>query len=332
MIHCIFTIDYEIYGSGQGALRELVYDPAEKLRSTFQKYNAKFVAFVEVAELEMIEAEATDPDIDLVKQQIRDFYREGFELGLHLHPQWYKAKYENGNWLLDYSEYNLCALPRERVGQIVDRSIAYFRKVLSVDDFTPIVFRAGNWLFQPAKTVASVLAERGIKVDSSVFKGGIRHAHKLNYRKSIRNGYFWRFTEDAEISVPEGVLLELPIYTQMVPFWQMLNTKRVGLERKGFSAAKSRKSNLYRLMDFFRFRHPLKLDFTRMTVDELTRMMDKVIRDDQRSPALFKPLVAIGHTKDLVDFETVESFLSYLKQKKIAITTFREAYDKCVKG
>ena len=309
-------------------MRELVYDPAEKLRSTFQKYNAKFVAFVEVAELEMIEAEATDPDIDLVKQQIRDFYREGFELGLHLHPQWYKAKYENGNWVLDYSEYNLCTLPRERVGQIVDRSIAYFRKVLSVDDFTPIVFRAGNWLFQPTRTAANVLAERGIKVDSSVFKGGIRHAHKLNYRKSIRNGYFWRFTEDAEISVPEGVLLELPIYTQMVPFWQMLNTKRVGLERKGFSAAKSRKSNLYRLMDFFRFRHPLKLDFTRMTVDELTRMMDKVIRDDQRSPASFKPIVALGHTKDLVDFETVESFLSYLNKKGIAVSTFENVYEK----
>jgi len=309
---------------------ELVYHPAEKLRSTFQKYNAKFVAFVEIAELEMIEAEATDSDIDLVKQQIGDFYREGFELGLHLHPQWYKAKYENGNWQLDYSEYNLCALPRERIGQIVDRSIAYFRKVLSHDDFTPIVFRAGNWLFQPAKTVANVLADRGIKVDSSVFKGGIRHAHKLNYRKSIRNGYFWRFTEDAEISVSEGVLLELPIYTQMVPFWQMLNTKRVGLERKGFLAAKSRKSNLYRLMDFFRFRHPLKLDFTRMTEDELIRMVDTVIKEDQQDPTSFRPIVAIAHTKDLIDFETVESFLSYLKQKKIAITTFREAYDKCL--
>ena len=330
MIHCIFTIDYEIYGSGQGTLRELVYDPAEKLRSTFQKYNAKFVVFVEVAELEMIEAEATDPDIDLVKQQIRDFYQEGFELGLHLHPQWYKAKYENGNWLLDYSEYNLCALPRERVGQIVDRSIAYFRKVLSDDDFTPIVFRAGNWLFQPAKTVASVLAERGIKVDSSVFKGGIRHAHKLNYRKSIRNGYFWRFTEDAEISVPEGVLLELPIYTQMVPFLKMLTTKRIGQEQKASSTAQTYKMRLYRLMDFLRLWQPLKFDFCRMTINELTRMIDTVIKEDQKDPESFKPIVAIGHTKELIDFETVESFLAYLRKKEIPISTFKDVFDRCV--
>ena len=83
--------------------------------------------FVEVAELEMIEANGTDPAIDLVKHQIRDFYEEGFELGLHLHPQWYNARYENGKWLLDYSEYNLCTLPRERIAanrRSLDRLLA----------------------------------------------------------------------------------------------------------------------------------------------------------------------------------------------------------------
>lgn len=329
MIECIFTIDYEIYGNGEGSLWELVYEPAERLREIFRKRNVRFVAFIEAAEVERMEAEATDPDIDLVKQQIREFYREGFELGLHLHPQWYNGRFKNGRWELDYSEYNLCTLPQKRIVQIVDRSIAYLKEILGAHDFIPLSFRAGNWLFQPARPLTGILAERGIKVDSSVFKGGIRHAHKLNYRKSIRNGYFWRFTEDVEISVPEGVLLEFPIYTQMVPFWQMLNTKRVGLERKGFSAAKSRKSNLYRLMDFFRFRHPLKLDFTRMTVDELTRMIDKVIQEDQKDPTSFRPIVAIGHTKDLVDFETVELFLRYLGKKGIKISTFEEVYPKC---
>jgi len=30
MIDCIFTIDYEIYGNGEGSLRELVYEPTQK--------------------------------------------------------------------------------------------------------------------------------------------------------------------------------------------------------------------------------------------------------------------------------------------------------------
>ena len=112
MIECIFTIDYEIFGSGEGSLRELVYEPTERLKAIFNKSQARFVTFVEAAEIEMIEAKGTDPAIDLVKRQIRDLYSEGFEIGLHLHPQWYNARYENGRWQLDYSEYNLCTLPQ----------------------------------------------------------------------------------------------------------------------------------------------------------------------------------------------------------------------------
>ncbi len=329
MIECIFTIDYEIYGNGEGSLRELVYEPAEKLREIFRKRNAPFVAFIEVAELERMEAEGTDPAIDLVKKQIREFYGDGFELGLHLHPQWYSARYENGRWLLDYSEYNLCTLPQERIVQIVDRSIAYLRKVLGVIDFTPHSFRAGNWLFQPTRSAANLLAERGIKVDSSVFKGGLQHQHKLDYRRALRNGYYWTFTGQVDVPDPDGSLLELPIHTQMVPFWQMLTTKRVGLQRKGPSAVQSGKEKLYRLLDFLRFWQPLKFDFCRMTIQELTQMVEKVIREDQKNLTMFRPIVAIGHTKDLIDFETVESFLSYLGKKEIKVSTFEEVYDKC---
>lgn len=329
MIECIFTIDYEIYGNGEGSLRKLVYEPAQQLMGIFNKLNRRFVVFVEAAELEKIQECGTDNTIDEIRWQIQELYQQGFEIGLHLHPQWYNARYEKGSWLLDYSEYNLCTLTRERIAQIVDRSIAYFRDVLSVADFTPLSFRAGNWLFQPTRTAANVLAERGIKVDSSVFKGGLQHQHKLDYRQALRNGYYWKFTERVEEANPKGALLELPIHTQMVPFWRMLTTKRVGLQRKGSPAAQTGKKRLYRLLDFLRFWHPLKFDFCRMTINELTRMVDTVIREDQENPTSFRPIVAIGHTKDLVDFETVESFLSYLEQKGIAVSTFSDVYQKC---
>jgi hypothetical protein len=330
MIECIFTIDYEIYGNGEGSLRELVYEPAERLRTIFRKWNAHFVAFIEIGEIEMLEAKGADHAINLVKDQIRDFYKEGFELGLHLHPQWYNSRYEAGRWKLDYREYNLCILPRERIVQIVDRSIDYFRKILGVADFTPFSFRAGNWLFQPTRTTASVLAERGIKVDSSVFKGGLQHQHKLDYRRALKNGHYWTFSDQVDVPDPGGTLLELPIYTQMVPFWRMFTTKRIGLQRKGPSAVQNSKNRFCRIMDFVRFWYPLKFDFCRMTIDELTRMVDAAIREDQEDPTSFRPIVAIGHTKDLVDFEAVEKFLSYLIQKKIKISTFEEVYPKCL--
>ena len=329
MIECIITIDYEIYGNGEGSLKELVYEPSERLREIFRKWNASFVAFVEVAELEMIEASGTDPAIDLVKNQIRDFYRERIELGLHLHPQWYTGRYDNGRWLLDDSEYNLCTLPQERIVQIVDRSIAYFRHVLGVADFTPLSFRAGNWLFQPTQAAANVLAERGIKLDSSVFKGGLQHRHGLDYRRACGNDYYWTFSDHVDIPDSNGALLEVPTYTQMVPFWKMLTAKRVGMKRKEPSNNRLSNHRIGRFLDFLRFWYPLKLDYCRMSFDELTSMVDKVVREDQKDPGRFRPIVAIGHTKDLIDYETVQDFLSYLERKGIKVSTFKEVYSKC---
>jgi hypothetical protein len=329
MIECIFTIDYEIYGDGQGSLRDLIYDPAEKLKAVFEKEKARFVLFVEVAELEVIEAAGTDPAIGRVRQQIRDFHRDGFEIGLHLHPQWYNARRKNGRWELDYSEYNLCTLPRDRIVQIIDRAIAYLRDVLGAADFTPLSFRAGNWLFKPTQPAAEVLAARGIKVDSSVFKGGVRHQYQLDYRRALRNGDYWFFSDQVDLPDPEGALLEFPIHTRMVPFWKMIKPKRINSRHIGIGTAQSGRETLCRLVDFLRYRHPLKLDFCCMTLSELTQMVDAAIEEDRWKPSTCKPIVAIGHTKELADFDTIGHLLSYLRRRGVSISTFQNIYQEC---
>ena len=328
MIECIFTIDYEIYGNGEGSLEDFVYEPTQKLIDIFDEAQAKMVVFVEVVELEKIEAFNSDPAIDKVKKQIKELHDKGHEIGLHLHPQWFNARYENGKWELDYSEYNLCALPKERIEEIVKESIKYLQSILGTPGFKPFSFRAGNWLFQPTSTAANVLAEQGIKIDSSVFKGGLQHYHKLDYRRSKRNGYYWKFQGDVNTPDPDGALLEIPIYTQLVPFWKMITSKRVGLQQKGGTSSQTIKQKMYRILDKMRLRYPLKLDFCRMTIYELTGMVDAAVCNDKMDPKLYRPLVAIGHTKDILDFETVDFFLSYLKQKSIAVTTFKKANNK----
>jgi hypothetical protein len=328
MIECVFTLDYEIYGNGSGALQELVYEPAERLKTIFEKHNMRFVTFVEAAELETIEAGNTDQAIGLVKSQLRDFYGRGYELALHIHPQWYNARYYDGRWQLDYSEYNLCLLTRDRVSQIVARSIDYLRKLLGAPDFTPLSFRAGNWLLQPTRTVAEVLTEQGIKIDSSVYKGGLQHQHNLDYRRSCKNGYYWRFADDVNIPDPQGALLEIPTYTDMVPLWRMFSSKRIGLQHKSLTKTRQKKMRLSRFRDVLRSRYPMKLDFCRLTCNQLTHILDKEIRLDRSDPTVYRPIVAIGHTKDLSDLDNIRAFLSYLDTKKIKISAFQDAYHK----
>lgn len=332
MIECVLTVDYEIYGNGNGSLNELVLEPADQLMAISQKLDARLVFFVETAELEAIENAGTDQAIHAVRRQIRNLYKDGFEIGLHLHPQWCTARFDQGRWQLNYKEYNLCTLPEARVEEIIDRGISYLQKVLGIPDFTPLSFRAGNWLLQPSGTVAKVLAKRGAGIDSSVFKGGLQYQHGLDYRKALKNGFFWRFTEDVNIPDPQGCLLELPIYSRMVPTWKVFTGKRIGLQQKAALGGHDQKKDIGRIRDFIRFRHPLKLDFCRMTSDELRQMVDTVLAEDKEDPDTFRPLVAIGHTKDLKGTRTTEFLLKYLKSNGIPVSLFRDIYPNCVKS
>ncbi len=68
-----------------------------------------------------------------------------------------------------------------------------------------------------------------------------------------------------------------------------------------------------------------------MTLGELTSMMEGIVREDQSDPSSYRPIVAIGHTKDLVDPQTVDDFLAYLRKKEIPVVTFEDIYHKMAK-
>jgi hypothetical protein len=334
MIKCIFTLDYEIYGNGTGSLNELVYEPTERLLQVFDKWEARFVNFVEVSEFEQIEHAGTDAAIELVKRQVKDMHRRGYEIALHLHPQWYNARFAQGHWELDYTEYNLCTLPQPRIAEIVDRSVNYLGQMVDDRQFGPISFRAGNWLFQPTENAARELSRRGLRIDSSVFKGGLQRNHQLDYRPARKNGYYWTFSSDVNVPDSKGEWLELPIYTEMVAPWKMATSKRMGMGTSPASVKSSvqkktpvsLRTKLNRAFDFLRPGYPLKFDFCRMTLAELTSMMERVILQDRQDPDSLKPIVSIGHSKDLNDLETIDAFLSFLHQKKIPVVTFENIF------
>jgi hypothetical protein len=102
----------------------------------------------------------------------------------------------------------------------------------------------------------------------------------------------------------------------------------MGLGSKSGVTERAIYPRLIRLSDFFRLRYPLKLDFCRMTLSELTSMMQKILWLDKEDPGQYRPIVAIGHTKDLVDFETVDGFLSFLMKNRVMISTFTDICPK----
>ncbi|MCZ7636130.1 MAG: hypothetical protein M5U12_08895 [Verrucomicrobia bacterium] len=320
MISVIFTLDYEIYGNGQGSLEELALEPTRRLAEIFKEFAVPLVVFAEAIELAKIKETQSDPAISAIEQQLRSLRAAGHEIALHLHPWWANAHYEKGTWHLDWTERNLCALPAARIEEVVAGAVSYLRCALADPLYTPHSYRGGLWLMQPTQNMARVLSRHGIRVDSSVFKGGRTRALGLDYRPALRNGSDWRFSSDVNVPDNGGPLWEIPIYTEMVPFWRMLGRKRLRIQRKMPEAANGAPLPR-RWLDFLRFRYPQKLDFCRMTLPELARMVDLVRQEDRRTPEVFKPVVSIGHSKDLVDFDTITTFLDWLRKRSISVIT-----------
>jgi hypothetical protein len=328
MIECIFTVDYEIYGNGTGSLSHQVYEPTDRLADLFQRHGAKFVVFVETAELARIEEYRTDPAIDLVKKQIRNLDRAGFEIGLHIHPWWCNARHDGVQWILDLKEYNLGTLPKARISNIISEGICYLKHLVNRPDFTPISFRAGSWLFQPTEPMATILALSGICIDSSVFPGGWRHDYGMDYRKTPKGHYYWAFREDILKPSPQAALYEIPIHTVMVRFWRMEIAKRLAFGNAFGATARTLGGAATRMRDFLRFRQPLKLDFCRLTSAQMIATLSEVLNSDRKEPNKLRPIVAIGHTKDLSDYTAVDEFLTFLRANGITISTFRDVYSK----
>lgn len=328
MLDFIFTVDYEIYGNGTGSLRELIYEPAEKLIDIFSEKRVNIVFFIEVAELEIIEAFRSDPEINLIKNQIKRIYKTNFEIGLHIHPQWYEARLANGQWILNYEEYNLCKLDEDRIYQLLKRAVDHLRYLVDDPGFSPLVYRAGNWLMTPTEKMGRALTRLGIKIDSSLFKGGYQHSTGLDYRQAPKNLFYWKFSENINKPDLAGSLFEIPIYTKMLPIWKVLNGKRFNIEKKAANSGSLTEIFKKRLLDVLNFRFPVKFDLCRLSYNELISFAEELINLDAQSPELYKPIVLIGHTKDNPDFDIITRFLDFLDKKNIKCSSYNETLKK----
>ncbi|MCE1189605.1 MAG: hypothetical protein LWX56_10750 [Ignavibacteria bacterium] len=331
MLRFIFTLDYEILGNGTGSMEELVFAPAEKMNDIFYRHNVRYVNFVETAEMSKVSQFNTDSGIHAVEEQLFQMHRDGFELAPHIHTQWCKAQYLNDRWQLNRSEFNIGKLPTETVREYLRDSVDYLRKVTREPDFLPLSFRAGTWAMQPCSHVIPVLHEFGIRIDSSVFKGGRQREIELDYRKAPAAPFMWKFTEDLLRPEHNGIMIEMPIYTEKKAIWKLLKAKRITTFKKMNEAKKEgdekiKQGKIQGYLDKMRLFYPTKLDFCKMDLEEMQEMTGRLIKLDNKTPNTIKPIVLIGHSKNLFDHETLEKYIKYLLHEKQIICTFREIY------
>ena len=338
----IFTLDYEIHGNGDGNPYELMVEPTYRLMTLLEKYGQKLTIMADVAEILCFKRYAAETGRDDyhvadIEAQLCEAIRRGHDVQLHVHSSYFKAVHKNGAFDQCIEEYNMAALPIERIDEMVGQCVTYLQTLLKPikNDYRVWLFRAANWSMMPTENLYRVLLKHGITHDTSVYKGGVQGGNVCyDYRNAYDNliAYPASMTNINERD-EKGTLVEMPIYTEMRPFWGFVTPMRVfRMIRAKFhrhkassvktslstDADKNDRSKLT-LKSFFRL-SPLKMDFNQVNARGLKRMMKNVMRKVEGMRELENErinVVLIGHSKTFVPYneKTLEPFLKWVSKK-----------------
>ena len=147
----LLTLDYELFnGLNSGTVQNCLITPTEELLKVLDKHGFKATFFVDTVFLNRLTSLKSDipalqNDWNLIERQLKRLSNRGHQLQLHLHPQWFNAKYENGKWESVLTDYKLSDMREEEVELMF---IEGCRLIQQVCGGSPIAFRAGAYCLQ----------------------------------------------------------------------------------------------------------------------------------------------------------------------------------------
>lgn len=337
----VFTLDYEIHGNGDGNPMELMVEPTYRLMNLLEKCHQRLTIMADVAEIlcfkrYLAETGRDDYHVAEIEEQLRDAIRRGHEVQLHIHSSYFKAVHNGHSFDQCIEEYNMAALPIERIDEMVSECVSYLAGVLRPvkNDYKVWLFRAANWSMMPTENLYKVLVKHGITHDTSVFKGGVEGGKVCyDYREAYDNLFAYPASiHNINVRDESGELIEWPIYTEMRPLWDFISPIRIfRMIRAKFhrhkkptlkiteSANADKNDNRHVTLRSFFTLSPMKMDFNQVSSRGLRRMMKNVMRrvESGESRVESVDVVLIGHAKTFIPYNerTLEPFLRWYETK-----------------
>lgn len=332
-----FTLDYEIHGNGEGNPMDLLVEPTYRLMDMLEQYGQRATIMADVAEILCFQRywKQTGRDdfyVQEIEKQLCDAIRRGHDVQLHIHSSYFKAQWTGKHFDQCIDEYNMAALSYERISEMVGECVRYLENLLRPikSNYKVWLYRAANWSMMPTPTLYKVLVEHGITHDTSVYKGGCQGGNVCyDYREAYDNLLpYPASSENINRYDANGLITEMPIYTEMRPFWDFVSPIRIfRMIRAKFHKHKRNASDIQTaiqktankddnrklsLRSFF-VKSPLKMDFNQVSGRGLIRMMKNIIHRAKKENLSHIDVVLIGHSKTFVPYneKTLQSFLEW---------------------
>ena len=340
----LITCDYEIFGNGTGDVRQHMIDPTERMARICEKHSVPLTLFVEMEETLAFQrfAPALERSLGydpyaLLRNQVADLVRRGHDAQLHLHPEWHRAGFQDGQWRLDPSRGTVDSL----FHNIDDTSDYIAQRKSALEEIAGsgqhghriIAYRAGAFSAQPGTRLIPALVRNGFVLDSSVVHGLTRHDEGacFDYRNAPSGRHIWRVTSDVAVEDKPGTLWEVPIASRPGRRFHQIT---IGRLKAKFSrhVPRAQQSRLVKQLGvrknpvgFARFLWqpvPIKFDFHNVAPRKLARWIRCVPAPSDGSPDI---VVLIGHSKEHINDAAFETLLRELKQESnIRISSFTE--------
>jgi hypothetical protein len=235
------TDDWEILGHGLGDVETLQFRPAKRLLDLYEGFGVRSTFFIEVMQQLAFEKYAGRyPDLarqrDLWIETVKLMVRRGFDVQLHLHPQWHDAEFDGRWWKLD-KRWSIADYSSEQIREMVDRSMDYLSNVIAPAKI--VAFRGGTWSCgPPSRDVLEALVARGIKVGVSALQGNYYNGESIRQDylnlESPYAAYWPDFDDFRKVSSTNQGIVEIPNQTVPRTGWSTLRFEGPSIPGRGF--------------------------------------------------------------------------------------------------
>jgi len=363
-IHLAFVDDWEVRGNGTGDPRVLQFQPMRALVSLFNKYGVRGSFNAEVMQqLAYRRLQGRFPELKAVadewEQVVKESFRQGHDIQLHLHPQWLDATYEGGGeWKL-VSDWSIINYPGEEIREMLVNGKAYLESLLSEVDpsYTCVSFRSGSWCAAPSKWLMPLLDELKFVFDMSIV-AGLRYDTvqvKLDYTgcEEPFAPYYPEMHDARRVSHAVEPIVCIPTNTFAGARWALfrrdcghgwsvlrrkLHNLRQGMPGGRMAPSRGRNSGEWtnageggviglarRVYRRYVLGQVHVADLSRLNYAMMRRMMHNIRRQAAASGMARVPVILENHTKDIYDFSHIERFLAnFARSQDVKTVTLTE--------
>lgn len=338
--------DWEVMGNGLGNVAQLQYLPSMFFMKLARRLGINLTFMVDVVQ-QLVYNQHTHLDYNLKLQKnlwddtVLLMKSYGFDVQLHLHPQWKNAKrekdffYLGNNW--NFGKYS----PADQETIIRD-SVNYLEELIKpVDpDYKVVAYKGGSWGLQPSGDLLRNMEKYGIRIVTGVRKGMYLPGNGVDYRNLEEPvmPYYPDYNDLCKISTEKKEIFIIPLQT-VKPGITGLGYLAVDLVKRKISKKDSLRhyydadipDRIFELspiaeeskpkFPFISYKTHLKIG--NQPFHYLKTSFDQVIKQLSGTPHQRIPILIECHTKQYNNYYgDIERFLSYVLDKYGDIVDF----------